>query len=144
MARFYASMKGQRGEASRMGSAASGIHAHVRGWDVGIEVFGDTGDGADTDTFTVYLTAGSNGRLLPKLIGKFTRADLDRSNLVTPRARGASVVLTDVSDAELGRRYHKETRLSSQVRVGAKERIETEASDAARERIASTFTPDQD
>lgn len=79
MARFSGSIKGQRGQASRMGSAASGIHAHVRGWDVGVEVFGDTGDGANVDTFTVYLTAGSNGSAIPKLLGRFTCPDLERS-----------------------------------------------------------------
>ena len=41
MARYYASIHGNRGEATRMGTPNSGIQAHVRGWDVGVKVYVD-------------------------------------------------------------------------------------------------------
>lgn len=71
MARFYASMKGSRGEATRMGTPSSGIHAHIRGWDVGISV--DIQDVNGVDVCYVYKTAGSHGAGTRKLIGTFTR-----------------------------------------------------------------------
>lgn len=60
MSRFYASIQGSRGEATRQGTAASGIDGHIRGWDLGIRasVFGGL---ADTDRFVVTVTGGSNG-----------------------------------------------------------------------------------
>jgi hypothetical protein len=62
MARFYADIQGNRGEATRMGSAASGITAHPRGWDIGVKVQGypSMGD-TQRDEFEVRMTAGSNG-----------------------------------------------------------------------------------
>ncbi len=36
MSRFYAEIKGNRGQASRMGTEKSGMWAHVRGWHVGV------------------------------------------------------------------------------------------------------------
>lgn len=61
MARFYASIIGNRGEATRMGSAASGITAHPRGWTLGVRASGyDNPDGYG-DTFAVNVTGGSNG-----------------------------------------------------------------------------------
>jgi hypothetical protein len=67
MARFIGEVEGQRGEASRLGSAASGISAHVRGWNVGVRVEGRDSDGADS--FDIFATGGSNARHAPKLIG---------------------------------------------------------------------------
>ena len=34
MAQFYASIQGNRGEATRMGTKASGIEGHIRGWNI--------------------------------------------------------------------------------------------------------------
>ncbi|MGE0278325.1 MAG: hypothetical protein AB7R40_23260 [Nitrospiraceae bacterium] len=59
MARFYASIQGARGEATRMGSVASGISGHIRGWDVGVRVEGVSAEGVDA--FNVFATFGSNG-----------------------------------------------------------------------------------
>lgn len=42
MARFRAEIRGQRGEASRLGSAKTGIVREVNGLDLGIEVQGGT------------------------------------------------------------------------------------------------------
>ena len=70
MARFYASIKGSRGEATRMGSASSGISGHVRGWDVGARVEVDDENGQDV--VRVYRTGGSNGGS-GELLAEFTK-----------------------------------------------------------------------
>lgn len=60
MARFYGALQGNRGEASRLGSAASGLHGHIRGWNLGGEVY-MSADG-DRDSVRVALTSGSHRR----------------------------------------------------------------------------------
>jgi hypothetical protein len=62
MARFYADIQGNRGEATRMGTAGSGISAHPRGWNIGVKVDGypSIGD-SGRDEFAVRMSAGSNG-----------------------------------------------------------------------------------
>ena len=71
MARFYASIQGNRGEATRMGH--NGITGHIRGWDVGVRVDGSPflAD-RERDYFCVYVTGGSNGRTNDKMVGKVT------------------------------------------------------------------------
>lgn len=76
MSRFYASIQGGRGMATRMGHKSSGITGHIRGWLTGIEVNGRVDDN-DNDVFDVYLTRGSNGYGSSKFIGTFSVADLD-------------------------------------------------------------------
>jgi hypothetical protein len=61
MARFYADIQGNRGEASRMGTALSGISAHPRGWGLGIKVNGGDNVKGYGDEFNVTITGGSNG-----------------------------------------------------------------------------------
>ena len=68
MAHFYGEIQGNRGCASRTGSAASGLWAHVRGWQVGCYVEcdvssrgGDTRQTGDEDVLKVYATGGSTG-----------------------------------------------------------------------------------
>ena len=77
MARFYADIKGNRGEATRMGTEASGISGHIRGWDIGARVSVSVNDQGE-DEVRVRLTGGSgSGQFgLGKLIGIFTRKDL--------------------------------------------------------------------
>lgn len=60
MARFYGSMRGNRGEATRMGTPNSGISGHIRGWNVGGEV-GMIARG-EQDTCVLTLTGGSSGK----------------------------------------------------------------------------------
>ncbi len=62
MAHFYATVSGARDTvATKTGTKASGMDAHVRGWDVGarIRMFHDEKTGKDR--VQVYLTKGSNG-----------------------------------------------------------------------------------
>lgn len=74
MANFRATIKGTRGQASRLGSKNSGIKAHVNGWDVGIDVCASVNtDGQDE--FRVYLTGGSNDAGTPVCVGTYTVND---------------------------------------------------------------------
>ena len=59
MSRFYASIQGARGVATRQGTPRSGITGHVRGWDIGAEVR-CIAEGND-DVVAVDITGGSNG-----------------------------------------------------------------------------------
>ena len=61
MAQFYASIQGNRGQATRMGTKNSGIQGHIRGWDVGVEVHCRYNETTGGDEIWVYLTGGSNG-----------------------------------------------------------------------------------
>lgn len=61
MARFYGSISGQaKTKATRQGSEKSGIWGHIRGWNIGVSVFGYV-DEAGRDCFKVYRTSGSAG-----------------------------------------------------------------------------------
>ena len=73
MSRFYGSMQGSRGEATRQGTPNSGIHGHIRGWNAGVKVCVSDVDGVDV--FTVYKTGGSNGHSSSELIARFTEGD---------------------------------------------------------------------
>jgi hypothetical protein len=73
---FYASIQGSRGEATKQGTAESGIDGHIRGWDVGIAVRGYV-DEDGKDRFYVTLTSGSNGHRTSRFIGSFTEQDLE-------------------------------------------------------------------
>lgn len=70
MAQFYASIQGNRGESTRIGTKSSGITGHIRGWSIGarVEVSHENGE----DVIRVYKTSGSNGSKNPELIAKFT------------------------------------------------------------------------
>jgi hypothetical protein len=81
MARYRVEVQGDGQKISHLGSIHSGIWSHTRGWDVGIEVVGDrstrTNNHQNDDKFYVYLTGGSNNSNKKKLIGKFTKYDLE-------------------------------------------------------------------
>lgn len=76
MAHFYSEIKGNRGEATRVGTKKSGIRGHVRGWDVGVAVYGYVNEDGE-DEFEVRLTSGSHGSVSSQLLGRFTRKDLE-------------------------------------------------------------------
>ena len=61
MARFYAEIQGNRGNATRMGTASSGMTGHIRGWNLGARVELDVDPVTGADRLMVYLTTGSNG-----------------------------------------------------------------------------------
>jgi hypothetical protein len=68
MSRFYANIKGSRGEATRQGTPKSGIYAHIRGWNAGVSVRGYV-DECGKDRFLVCATGGSNGGSRSQVIG---------------------------------------------------------------------------
>lgn len=67
MAHFICEIQGSRGEASRLGTAKSGIYSHARGWDAGVKVIGEV-DAEGNDVFHVYATSGSRGSRPAQLI----------------------------------------------------------------------------
>ena len=70
MAHFYASIQGNRSEATRMGTPNSGIYGHVRGWDIGARV--DCAVDTDgNDIVTVRITRGSNRYGSGLVLGQF-------------------------------------------------------------------------
>jgi len=70
MARYKADIQGARGNASRLGTVESGISAHVRGWNLGIRIYGDSdSDNREADGFTLYATGGSHNPSESKRIG---------------------------------------------------------------------------
>lgn len=73
MARFIAGAQGGRGDATRLGTTASGVFAYARGWNSGVHVRGHvtvTGD----DEFHVYMDGGSHNKA-GTLIGTVTVRD---------------------------------------------------------------------
>lgn len=76
MSHFYAEIQGNRGLASRQGTANSGIWGHIRGWNCGIEVRGIINEDGE-DEFLVYATRGSNGFGRDTLIASITKEKLE-------------------------------------------------------------------
>lgn len=66
MARFRATIRGQKKEVSRLGSSNSGISGEINGWNLGVWVGGGVERGQDDinflapDSFTVRRTGGTN------------------------------------------------------------------------------------
>lgn len=68
MARFYASIQGNRGEATRMGTPSSGITGHVRGWNLGMKAIVDARCGDPSkDHAAASISGGSNGSPHPRV-----------------------------------------------------------------------------
>lgn len=76
MAQFYADIQGNRGAATRMGTKASGINGHIRGWDVGCRVHCYYDDKEEVDKVSIELTSGSGQHRMSKDLGTFTADDL--------------------------------------------------------------------
>ena len=72
MARFRGIIEGQRGPASRLGRAKSGLIVKCNSWHSGVTV--DTWvDEDDRDVFDIYVTDGSGGNgktYIGRLVGK--------------------------------------------------------------------------
>jgi hypothetical protein len=76
MANFRATIQGQRGAASRLGSKKSGLNAHINGWQMGVRVYAYFNEKDGEDKFDITLTSGSNGGSMPKHLGTFSLKDL--------------------------------------------------------------------
>lgn len=90
MARFKADIQGARGAASRLGTPASEIRGHIRGWQSGVSV-----DGAvcnDEDHFDVRATGGSSGAHLPLLLATVTNLPGGKREIVLYHPRTGRVV----------------------------------------------------
>ena len=72
MSQFYASIQGNRGEATRGGSKASGIDGHIRGWNIGARVMVRYDKKTDKDVVSIYKTTGSGGSGREEHIATFT------------------------------------------------------------------------
>ena len=74
MAQFRGTIQGSRGEASRLGGKASGLHVTADGWNIGIEVRLFHLDGKDQ--IKIALTGGSNGYGQYKELGRFVEGEV--------------------------------------------------------------------
>jgi len=77
MSHFYAGIQGNRGRATRQGTAKSGIEGHIRGWGVGVLVHCYVNSDGE-DECRVSLTGGSGSYKPSKVIGTFTEKDLEQ------------------------------------------------------------------
>ncbi len=84
MSRFYGSIQGNRGMATRMGHKSSGFTGHIRGWNVGVRIECHVDEDDDKDVLYVYRTGGSNGRTESKLIAIIKEGEEDG---VIPKTR---------------------------------------------------------
>lgn len=82
MAHFYSRIQGNKGEATRCGSKASGIRAVATGWDIGGIVEVSYSEYIKTDVVKLYHTDGSNGKTR-KLVAAFAKIDGNLVNLDT-------------------------------------------------------------
>ncbi len=62
MGHFIGYLKGNRGEASRLGSKDSGMSAIARGWNIGAQVWVGYDEEKGLDFVDVTIDGGSNGR----------------------------------------------------------------------------------
>ena len=74
MARFYGSLKGQRGEATRLGTPSSGLTVKASGWDIGGRVTMDV-DPEGRDRVSFEVTHGSNGSASSVHLITFVKVD---------------------------------------------------------------------
>lgn len=74
MARFRGTVRGNRQEASRLGTPNSGLITTCNGWNVGIECLANKCDN-DQDIIHVYVTGGSNAYSSARLIATVKSGD---------------------------------------------------------------------
>lgn len=110
MAQFRSTINGSRGEASRLGTKASGIRTETNGWTGGVTVIAQHHDKnhpaseargvGEHDSFEIYATTGSawrgeaDGYLGHVVNGKFTPGDALVSRILAeyaPRAAAHEV-----------------------------------------------------
>jgi hypothetical protein len=61
MARFWGSIQGNRGEATRLGTPASGLEVRANGWDQGVKIFASVDATTGEDIHQIIQTGGSSG-----------------------------------------------------------------------------------
>ena len=75
MSHFYASIQGNRGEATRCGTKG-GMMGWIRGWHSGVKVWSEYNEDTNTDEFRIYATGGSgDGTMWP--IGEVKMVDAE-------------------------------------------------------------------
>lgn len=67
MAQFRATIQGNKGLASRLGTKKSGIVATVNGWTIGLKIIAKRANGQDI--IEVWYTGGSNDPAVRCLLG---------------------------------------------------------------------------
>jgi len=73
MSHFYASIQGDKGEATRCGSKDSGSNSHTRGWNLGVAIEGYHHSGEDF--FQITITSGSTDKYESYNIGLISLDD---------------------------------------------------------------------
>ena len=73
MAQFYATIQGNRGERTCMGTKNSGLYGHIRGWNIGARVDVFYNEELDRDEVRILVSTGSNGGGQSKALGMFYR-----------------------------------------------------------------------
>ena len=91
MSRYYASVRGGKGEATRQGHERSGIESHTRGWTVGVKVRGYAEGTADE--FAIYATSGSSGAGNDRLLGVVCLGDDGIPRFVTVIGAADSIIM---------------------------------------------------
>lgn len=72
MAQFRGTLKGCRGEASRLGTKNSGLTATANGWEIGATITAGH-DSEGRDFVEIRLTGGSNDTIPHRFLGRFYR-----------------------------------------------------------------------
>lgn len=88
MSQFYASIQGNRGEATRMGTKESGMSGYIRSWDIGCRA---TMNHVDNEDYIHITLTSNNGTGSERFLGTFTAVDLEK----TPPLNDAELVSLD-------------------------------------------------
>ncbi len=75
MAQFRGTIRGGRGEASRLGHKSSGLLLQANGWDIGAEVNLRWNEQEQRDELCISLTHRSNGNGVRMPLGTFALED---------------------------------------------------------------------
>lgn len=101
MAQFRATIQGNRGEASRLGTKSSGIEARINGWDSGVRVDAAHSIGTDNrDHFHIYATGGSNHAKADGYIGEVVDGKFIPSDALRERMRDEFAAQREAMAAE--------------------------------------------
>ncbi len=80
MAQFRGTIKGNRGEVSRLGSKVSGMSISCDGWDVGVDCVAEYDKKLGQDVITIFGTGGSNKSSNTKIIATLTKHGIQFHN----------------------------------------------------------------